>query len=278
MKKYTYKIENGQRKGLIHTQRGDIHTPTFMPVTTFGDKYPLDKLVRPYLKRLSQCIMVSYYYAQFMEERPNMPMFIDSGGFASIFEGATIVENKKCASIKTNEEEIHPLKVLEFQEENADLAATLDFIISPKMDLAEAKRRQKLTIKNALYALEQKRSNDLILFASLQCWDKKSARECAREYAQAGFDGIAIGGLVPRVKDEDYVKRIVSVVKEEALDLAVHVFGIGKPELILKLKKMSVDSFDSSSYIKSTISKNANNSQFMKLSSAIKNLELLASQ
>lgn len=253
--KYTYEEKETGRTGVINTRRGPIYTPTFFPVTTFGDKYPLDRLVRPYLKRLSQCVMVSYYYAQMMTERMEMPMFIDSGGFASLFEGSEVIDHGRYASIKTKEdEEIHPLRVLEFQENNADLAATLDFIIPPGMDKAEAKRRQKLTIKNAYYALEEKRDKELVLYASLQCWDKRSARSCAREYAKAGFDGIAIGGLVPRVRDTEYIKKIVSAVREEAPDLPIHVFGIGKPEVLKMLWEMGVDSSDSSSYVREALS------------------------
>lgn len=48
----------------LKTPHGDITFPAFMPVTTFGDKYPLDRMVRPYLRRVSQCLMVSYHYAQ----------------------------------------------------------------------------------------------------------------------------------------------------------------------------------------------------------------------
>jgi tRNA-guanine family transglycosylase len=254
MKKYTYEIKDGRRTGVIQTARGPIYTPTFFPVTTFGDKYPLDKLVRPYLKRLSQCIMVSYHYAKMMKERPAMPMFIDSGGFASMFEGSEIIEYKDCASIRTKDgEEIHPLQVLEYQEQHADLAATLDFIIPPGMDQVEARRRQRLTIKNALYALKHKRSKSLFLYASLQCWDQKSARECAREYAKAGFDGIAIGGLIPRVRNEDYVKKIVCAVREETPEFAIHVFGIGKLEMIESLWSIGVDSTDSSSYVRDAV-------------------------
>lgn len=254
MDKYNYKENNGIRKGTIQTSRGTIHTPTFFPVTTFGDKFPLDKLVQPYLKRLSQCIMVSYHYAKQMKERPNLPIFIDSGGFASLFEGSKINKYKDYATICTKDgEEIHPLDVLKFQEQHADLGATLDFIIPPGLAEDEAKRRQRLTIQNALYALGQRQSKDLFLYASLQCWDEQSARTAAKEYATAGFDGIAIGGLVPRIRDEEYVKRIVSTVREEAPDLALHVFGIGKVELLRELVLLGVDSTDSSSYIRNAV-------------------------
>jgi helicase len=252
--KYTYEITDGRRTGVIQTARGPIHTPAFFPVTTLGDKYPLDKLVRPYLKRLSQCIMVSYHYARQMTERPNMPMFIDSGGFASTFAGSEIIEHKDCASIRTKEgEEIHPLQVLEFQEKHADLAATLDFIIPPGMDLFEARRRQRLTIKNAHYALKHKRSKSLFLYASLQCWDEESARICAREYCRAGIDGIAIGGLVPRIRDEEYIKKVILAVREEVHNQALHVFGIGKLELLEALISLGIDSSDSSSYIRTAL-------------------------
>ena len=39
---YEYQIIEGKRIGTITTKHGTIHLPTFMPVTTFGDKYPLD--------------------------------------------------------------------------------------------------------------------------------------------------------------------------------------------------------------------------------------------
>lgn len=253
-KKYTYKIENGKRIGIIETPYGTITTPNFFPVTTFGDKYPLDKLVQPYLKRLSECLMVSYHYAKQMTVRPNMPMFIDSGGFASLFHGSEIIEDKGFSKIRTKEgEEIHPLQVLEFQERHANIAATLDFIIPPGLDITKAKRLQKLTIENAYYALENKRSQDILLYASLQCWDEESARLCAKEYASAGFDGISIGGLVPRIKNKELIYSIINAVREEAPFLPIHAFGLGIPDMLVKLWELGLDSTDSSSYVRNAV-------------------------
>lgn len=244
---------NNMKKEL-RTKHGTITFPTFMPVTTFGDKYPLDKLVQPYLKRTSQCLMVSHYYAQKMKKRPNMPIFIDSGGFAGLFEGSEIVEHKDYACIKTKDgEELNPLDILHFQIKNADIGATLDFIIPPGIDEAECIRRQDLTIKNALYAQKHNIVGNLILYASLQCWDESSARKCAKIYAKAGFTGIAIGGMVPRAKDLDYMKQLIHAVREEAPNCLIHVFGIGNRSAIPKLIKAGADSFDSSSYVRNAI-------------------------
>ena len=251
---YQYSIQNGRRMSALNTAHGTLHFPTFMPVTTFGDKYPLDKMVQPYLKRMSQCLMVSHYYAQGMKKRPNMPIFIDSGGFAGLFEGAEIVEYDDYAAIKTREgDELNPLDVLHFQIKNADIGATLDFIIPPGLDEKECIKRQNLTIKNALYAQKHNIVGHLVLYASLQCWDEASARRCARIYADAGFDGIAIGGLVPRSKDVEYMKTIVRAVREEAPNCAIHVFGIGNPSVLPDLIAAGADSFDSSSYVRNAI-------------------------
>ena len=237
----------------VMTQHGEITFPAFMPVTTFGDKYPLDRLVRPYLRRLSPCLMVSYHYALKMQERPNMPLFIDSGGFASLFDGAEIIEQGEYGCIKTRDgETITPDDVLTLQEEQADIGATLDFIITPGMDLSEARRRQEMTIRNARYALKR-HSRDMMLFASLQCWDAASATRCAETYAKAGFQGIAIGGMVPRLKNPAYIEAIVRAVRGAAPHCLIHVFGIGSEKLIPTLIRAGADSFDSSSYVRSAV-------------------------
>jgi tRNA-guanine family transglycosylase len=238
----------------INTSRGLIKFPAYFPVTTFGEKYPLDGLVRPYLSRLAPAIMVSLHYARQMKERPTMPMLIDSGGFASLFEGATVVERRGLGLLETTHNEkvevLHPKDVLEFQEQHADIAFTLDFPVPPSMDPAEGKRRVELTIANAKWALQNRRRKDMLLYACVQGWDVDSFRACAKAYAGLPFDGLAIGGMVPRVNDFKSVLDIVDSVRSEVPDKPLHVFGLGKPELVDTLFKHGVQSVDSSSYVK----------------------------
>jgi helicase len=238
----------------LETRRGVISYPAYIPVTTFGEKYPLDKLIQPYLPRLAQAVMVSYHYARQMREQLRIPMMVDSGGFASLFENARVAKSGKLGTLKIKyedrEEKLHPKDVLELQEQIADVAFSLDFPISPKMDLRESKKRQQLTITNAHWAIANRRRKDLKLFACVQAWDKASARDCARAYAGAPFDGIAIGGLVPRVRNKKLVISMIETVRNEVGDLPLHVFGLGKPEMIDYLFEAGVDSVDSSSYIK----------------------------
>lgn len=251
---------NSTARNLV-TRAGTIPLPAFFPVTTFGQTYPLDDLIRPYLPRLCSAVMVSYHYARQMKphQRPRVPMCVDSGGFALLFEGARMVASGGLASLRVPQEvpegakprfeTLHPREVLEWQEQHADVAFTLDFPIPPNLDAGEAKRRQKWTITNALWALENRRRADLPLYACLQAWDEPSARRAAKIYAAAPFDGVAIGGLVPRARDEDYVLSLVRAVREEIGDKPLHVFGLGKPDTVRKLIAAGVDSTDSSSYV-----------------------------
>jgi helicase len=238
------------------TRGGTIPFPAYIPVTTFGEKYPLDNLVRPYLSRLAPGVMVSHYYAKQMtpDQRPRIPMFVDSGGFVSLFDFAQIRTKGKLGVLEVKQEEgvetIHPKDVLELQEAIADVAFSLDFPIPPSMELKEARKRQRLTIANAHWALENRRRRDLPLYAVVQAWDADSASKCASSYAGVGFDGIAIGGLVPRSHNLKLVLSIVEAVKNEIGDLPLHVFGLGHPEIIRELYQAGVDSVDSSSYVK----------------------------
>lgn len=236
------------------TRSGIIPFPAYIPVTTFGQKYPLDELIRPYLPRLSNALMISHYYARKMEKRPTLPIMIDSGGFASLFKNAKVLSKNGLGIIELQTAEgkefINPLEVLEFQERVADIAFTLDFPIPPGMEIRQAKRRQKLTINNAIWALENRRRRDLPLYACVQAWDETSAKNCAQVYNDLPFEGIAIGGLVPRARDHKLILRIVEIVREKIGARPLHVFGLGNPNLVEDLFQRGVDSVDSSSYVK----------------------------
>lgn len=239
---------------VLETASGTIRFPAYIPVTTFGDKYPLDGLIQPYLPRLSQAVMVSHHYAKQMKKRPRLPLLIDSGGFAALFEGSVIHERNGLGVLEVANEDatevLHPKDVLEFQEQHADVAFTLDFPIPPDTDRAEAERRQRLTVANAIWAIENRRRREMRLYACIQAWDNGSAADCAGKLAQLPFDGFAIGGLVPRSRDWNAIASIIAGVQLEIGERPLHVFGLGKPETTARLFEMGVDSVDSSSYVK----------------------------
>lgn len=246
-------VNDARRKSLI-TRRGAVGFPAYIPVTTFGQKYPLDDLVRPYLPRLASAVMVSYHYAKQQNTALRLPMFVDSGGFASLFEHATVVEEAGLGTIELNTnngvEKIRASEVLEFQEQVADAAFTLDFPIPPSMDARESSLRQRLTIANADWALRNRRRRDLPLYACVQGWNLESYCKCAEAYADKSFEGIAIGGLVPRIRDRPLVSEVVKSVRRIHPETPLHVFGLGHPELVKDIFAAGADSVDSSAYVK----------------------------
>lgn len=235
----------------LETASGTIHFPAFLPVTTYGGRFPLDDVVRPYLDRLAPAIMVSYHYARKMTIRPRVPLFIDSGGFASLFKDAKMVDGGDCVSIHTKEGDvIDPAEVLALQMEKADIGATVDFIVPPGMEGDEAEHRQDATVHNALWAVKQLRREEFRLYASVQAWDPSSAKRIMEKLAPHAFDGFALGGMVPRARNPERVVEIVRAVREVEEKRPLHVFGIGKPSLVRQLFTEGVDSVDSSSYLK----------------------------
>lgn len=237
-------IAGGQRLAL----------PAFFPVTTFGGKFPLDDLVRPYLSRLAPGVMISYHYAKKMKKRPAGVVFIDSGGFASLFEGSQAIDLGEVAIIKTKEgDQITPADVLALQEKHADIGATVDFLIPPDIRIEEAVHRQALTLKNALWTIHARKRPSLLLYASVQAWDTESASRITRALARYPFDGYALGGMVPRIRRPDEIVDIVRGIRSVDTVRPLHVFGIGTPGLMRTLIAAGADSFDSSSFVRAAV-------------------------
>ena len=119
--------------------------------------------------------MVSHFYAEKITPQ-HLPVFIDSGGFASLFKDSRIFDLADGTyGIQTRDGTlITPTSVLNFQEKHADIAATLDFIISPETSVEDGKFIQDRTIANAKWALANRKQKKMKLFASIHAWDGES--------------------------------------------------------------------------------------------------------
>lgn len=230
----------------------------FLPVTTFGPAYPLDRLIQPFLSRHVQAVMVSCHYAKHMPADFPLAAFIDSGGFAALLPGSRVIEtpeglgaiervSEDCADIEI----VHPDAVHAQQVAKAAYGCPLDFPVPPSMDdAAERVRRLRLTLANARHALDLPRQEPLTLFGPVQGWDVASYVACARELQAMGYRHLAIGGLVPRLGDLDLVERIVRAVRALLSDVdALHLFGLGHPDNLARAFTWGATSTDSSSYV-----------------------------
>ena len=246
------------------TAHGAITFPAYIPVVTFGERLPLDRRIRPFLPRIYQvsgghtAVLGADFYVRQMQphERPPLPFLVDSGAFVALLPGARIVEEDGLGCIQRGEldtELLHPASVLALQQSCADVGFTLDIPIPPGLPLDEARRRQRLTIVNARWALHQPRPAGLRLFAVVQGWDAMSYGACAASVMDLAPDGIAIGGLVPRLARPDEVEAIVGAVRAASGSLPVHALGVGSPEMARRVIAAGADSVDSSSYVRSAV-------------------------
>lgn len=267
----------------IETPHGRVRLPAYIPVTTFGPSYPLDRLIQPFLGRYSDMLMVSYHFAKQMKCRPSMPMFIDSGGFAGLLDGYNVVVRpdgtgcieKNCLpgiigdgqlymaisvdKVPEKNETITPESALDLQNLHADFGATLDFPIPPGMtDPVERQLRIDLTLVNARWVMKQAQAGNVKvprMFGSVQGWDVESYVACGRALVAMGFVDLAIGGMVPRAREKDLVVEICTAVAAGVPDGGMlHVFGIGEPQMVARLFAAGATSIDSSSYVQSAVS------------------------
>lgn len=199
------------------------------------------------------------------------PLFIDSGGY-KLMNAQTFGKppekggDENDWGIYTNPESILKLQ-LDF---GADIIATLDYPIPPKLNDDEAKERMEKSIKSAKECLSliqeealpqlEERDEPPEVFVAIHGQDYEQINWYVRRVLDeiegtSLLDGFAVGSLVPHRSNIETLIDIVQGAKEAIPedredDLALHVFGISG-DLFALFSLLGVDSFDSSSYVQS---------------------------
>lgn len=246
------------------TRKGVVPLPLYLPTLALG-RFVLDQHILPYLlPNLAPGIMVSQRYIEYLEAPFTQSLWLDSGAYALLSveqaHWSTDAAGLGQINLPPSQHEhagcdrLHPKQVLDSQEALAEIGFTLDIPIPPACAAQEATKRLAVTLKNAAWALRHRRRQDLRLFASLPFYELKQARQTAKTYAQMqvkgkGFDGIAIGGLVPRLADAELLVAIVEAVREAAPGLPIHLFGVSEPTLAHRLFAMGATSTDSATFL-----------------------------
>jgi len=267
LKKFNFNViskDNYSRCGLIKTHRGNIQTPTFMPVGTQATVKAT--FIDDIIKTGSEIILSNTYHLML---RPGveriksagglhkfmnctLPILTDSGGFQVMSlskfnkvdkeEGAIFkshIDGKKF--VLSPEESIRIQKGL-----NSDILMVMDEcpkktndykIIRKSMDISSywASRSKKAFGKNhekALFGIIQGG-----LFDDLR---KKSLNELTK----IGFDGYAIGGLAVGETQNEMFNVLDSIKNLMPEDKPRYLMGVGTPSDILGAVKRGIDMFD----------------------------------
>ena len=259
----TWKREGGDglaRAGILSTPHGDVQTPAFIPV---GTKAAVKAVDTDDLEMVGAEMVLSNTYHLMLRPGADLiadmgglhefmswdrPILTDSGGF-QIFslepeiddQGATFSSVYDGSHVSLTPEE-----AVSTQERlGSDIAMALDVCValpSPRVDVETQMRR---TLRWAERCLEAHNRPDQSLFGIVQGGvDLDLRAESARETADLGFDGIAIGGLsVGEPANER--NAALEVANAEIPDHKPrYVMGLGDTDGLLDAIERGADMFD----------------------------------
>ncbi|MEE2876839.1 MAG: tRNA guanosine(34) transglycosylase Tgt [Candidatus Neomarinimicrobiota bacterium] len=256
------------RTGLLNTGRGDIDTPTFMPIGTYG---AVKTLSPRELKEAGADVILGNTYHLYI--RPGMeiiraanglhkfmawdrPILTDSGGF-QVFslaklrkisdEGVTFT-----STLDGSEHFLTPERSMEMQLElGSDIIMAFDECAGGGADNETV---HKAVLRTAawterchhfLKASDAFSSSCAHFFPIVQGGtDKALRKESAETVLPFARSGIAIGGLAVGEEKEamfETIELMDSVLPSEKLR---YLMGVGKPEDIIRAVSLGVDLFD----------------------------------
>jgi len=250
------------RRATLHTPRGSVDLPTFMPVGTAGAVKGVE--VRRLAETGAQIVLANTYHlllrpgdevvAALGDLHEFMgwpgPILTDSGGFQvfSLAERAEVAETgvRFRSHIDGSEVEITPERSIAIQENlGSDLAMCFDHVVqlpnAPEV-VADASWR---SVRWAERCRRASTRGDQMLLAIVQGGlDGELRRRCARELVGMDFPGYAVGGLsVGEAPDEMY-RTLELTVPELPVERPRYLMGVGRPEDLVESIGRGIDMFD----------------------------------
>jgi queuine tRNA-ribosyltransferase len=253
--------EGRARAGLLHTPRGPVPTPVFMPVGTQATV----KAVSPRdLHELDVSIILANTYHLYL--RPGAEriarlgglhafmgwekaILTDSGGFQifSLADRRTVDADGVTfrSHLDGSEHRFTPEKAIAIQELlGADIIVCLDECADPH-DYAYSAAALERTHAWAIRCQEAKRRPDQALFGILQGAVYPDLRErSARLLTTLDFDGYAIGGLSVGESKEQMHSVLELCDGLLPSDRPRYLMGVGTPEDLVECVARGVDMFD----------------------------------
>ncbi len=262
MKFLVHNSDGRARRGTLSLTHGEVETPAFMPVGTYGTVKAMSPAE---LRGIGAEIVLGNTFHLWL--RPGLdviaahgglhrfmgwdaPILTDSGGFQVFSLGALrkiSEEGVKFASpvngdrlLLTPEESMRIQRVL-----NADIAMIFDECTPHPADEREAGESMRLSLR---WAERSKRSHDgnpNALFGIVQGGMHEHLRDESRAgLERIGFDGYAIGGLSVGEPKEDMRRILAHTAPRLPADKPRYLMGVGTPEDLVEAVAAGIDMFD----------------------------------
>ena len=258
------KEDGFSRLGKINTHRGEIDTPTFMPVGTqatvksvfiddviltgaqiiLSNTYHL--MIRPGHKRIKRAGGLH----EFMNCK--LPILTDSGGFQIMSLSKLVkIDKKDGATFRSHVDGkkfiLSPEESIKIQKDlNSDILMVLDEC--PKLTNNKNKISQSLKLSHnwaerskVEFGVNSKKA----LFGIIQGGIYKDLRlESLENLKKIDFDGYALGGLAVGESQNQMFKVLDNIVPFMPKDKPRYLMGVGTPSDLLGAVKRGIDMFD----------------------------------
>jgi queuine tRNA-ribosyltransferase len=250
------------RTGLLRMERGDIRTPAFMPVGTYGTV----KAMTPFEVRETgaDIILGNTFHLmlrpgtaviekhgglhEFMQW--NRPILTDSGGFQvwSLAERRKITEKGVtfASPIDGSKVFMGPEESMAVQKSlGSDIVMIFDECTPYPATAEQARESMELSLRWAERSRRAHAGNPSALFGIVQGGMFEDLRiRSARSLIDIGFDGYAIGGLSVGEPHDERDRVLDFTVPELPQNRPRYLMGVGRPEDIIAGVLRGIDMFD----------------------------------
>ena len=254
--------QGNARRGVLHTSRGDVPTPVFMPVGTCASVKTLDERD---LQELGGGIILANTYHLYLRPGHRLieslgglhqfmghtgPILTDSGGYQVFSLGKLNKITEEGVLFQSHLDGSRHLFTPELSMEvqkslGSDIVMAFDECPPLPSEKETLSRSVQRTLRWAGRCRRYPLSPGQRLFGILQGGlHGDLRRECLESLRALDFDGLALGGLSVGEKNEEMIAFLESFVPEMPDELPRYLMGVGTPLDILQGVKAGIDMFD----------------------------------
>jgi queuine tRNA-ribosyltransferase len=258
------KTDNKARLGKMTFSRGEVNTPAFMPVGTYGT---VKAMTVEEVKELGAEIILGNTFhlsltpgTDVIEAHGDLhdfmnwqgPILTDSGGFQVFSLGHIRKINEKGVLFRSPKDGakifMGPEESMQIQQKlGADIVMIFDECIAYPSDKSAVDQSMQLSLRWAKRSKDEhhRLNNDNALFGIVQGgMHEDLRRQSVEALVDIGFDGYAIGGLSVGEPKEEMIKVLEYLPDAMPADKPRYLMGVGTPSDLVEAVARGIDMFD----------------------------------
>ena len=255
---------NKARRGRITFERGEVETPAFMPVGTYGT---VKAMTPEEVDGIGAQIILGNTFHLSITPGTDVikahgdlhdfmhwsgPILTDSGGFQVFSLGDMRKISEKGVNFQSPKDGakifMGPEESMRIQKDlGSDIVMIFDECTPYPADKSTADKSMQLSLRWAKRSRDEhdRLNNNNALFGIVQGGMYEDLRKIsAKELINIGFDGFAIGGLSVGEPKEEMIKVLDYLPQELPNDKPRYLMGVGTPEDLVEAVERGIDMFD----------------------------------